>query len=72
MAVRAVSLEGRIVWLATDQGAYYTDPGSRPYGWSYVPDLPDRDLSVILPLPDGSAWIGTMSAGLIHFEPAKE
>ncbi len=72
VAVRAVSLEGRIVWLATDQGAYYTDPGSRPYGWSYVPDLPDRDLSVILPLPDGSAWIGTMSAGLIHFEPAKE
>ncbi len=70
LAVRDVKLGEQTIWIATNQGAFYVHQ-ARYTGeiWSYISGLPDRDLSAILPLPDGSVWIGTMTTGLIHFEP---
>ncbi|MBN2005664.1 MAG: hypothetical protein JXA21_20070 [Anaerolineae bacterium] len=69
VVVRDVNLNGQTAWIATNQGAFYSYPQDYGYGWSYISDLPDQNLSAVLPLPDGSAWIGTLDAGVIRFVP---
>jgi hypothetical protein len=54
------------VWIATNQGAFYSNQAER---WTYVGGIPVRDLTAVLAMPDGSAWIGTADVGLIYFEP---
>lgn len=74
ISVRQISLDEttRNIWIATSQGAFYqrlVDPERERGGWTFIAGLPDRDLTAVLPLPDGSVWLGTANAGVIHFVP---
>ena len=65
----AVWLEGT-VWIATEQGVFFQrDEQGWVYGWAYVSGLPERNTTAVLPLPDGSTWIGTAAHGLVRFVP---
>lgn len=71
LEVRQISVEKRkgSSWIATNQGAFIREPGG---SWQPVLGLPSRDITTIQPLPDGSAWVGTADAGLLHFVPERE
>ena len=73
LAVRDVGATDQAAWIATSQGVFYTPLESWPNEtWVYASGLPVEDLSVVLPLSDGSAWLGTVDAGVIHFELEEE
>lgn len=57
------------LWIATNQGAFYRQ-GMDMHGqnWTYVAGLPSRDVTTVLPMPDGSVWLGTANAGLVYFK----
>lgn len=68
--VRLHEPSGRL-WIATGQGAFFQEPFDPGYeqDWTYLAGLPVEDLTAVLPLPDGSAWLGTAAAGVLFFEP---
>ncbi len=73
LAVRDVRLGEDKAWIATSQGAFYTPLEEWPEtSWVYLTGLPEQDISVVLPLPDGTVWLGTMDGGAIHFDPMGE
>jgi hypothetical protein len=63
------------IWLATNQGVFFAqrtvllEHGYGPSIWTALADLPTRDFTGVLPLEDGTVWLGTASQGLIHFIP---
>jgi len=58
-----------ILWIATNQGVFYRQ-GMDMHGQNrtYVAGLPSRDVTIVLPMPDGSVWLGTANVGLVYFE----
>ena len=62
----SVDTDGGSVWIATNQGAFRREPDG---DWRAVMGLPSRDITTILALPGGGAWIGTADAGLLHVVP---
>jgi ligand-binding sensor domain-containing protein len=57
------------LWIATNQGAFYRqEMDMHGQNWTYVAGLPSRDVTTVLPMPDGSVWLGTANAGLVYFK----
>ncbi len=66
---------GDKLWVATNGGVFLFNPATRHADALAVdPDhgngLPDASARVLLPLRDGSLWVGTYGHGLAHWQPA--
>ena len=67
---------GRL-WAATNRGVALFDPADHIV--SFLPEdaagargLPDVDVRCLLLARDGTLWIGTANAGLMHYDPSRQ
>jgi hypothetical protein len=70
------------IWIATNQGVFshqnltgdafltWMQPWTQisPVTWIYLTGLPTRELTHVLPLPDGQLWIGAQDQGVIYVQ----
>ncbi len=62
------------LWAATSHGVFLLDPVARtasllPVDPARADALPDRSVRALIVGRDGSVWMGTMSAGLVRYQP---
>jgi diguanylate cyclase (GGDEF)-like protein/PAS domain S-box-containing protein len=67
---------GRL-WVASNRGVALFDPAYHMV--SFLPEdatgtrgLPDADVRCLLLARDGTLWIGTANAGLMHYDPSRQ
>jgi hypothetical protein len=74
--VRQVAYEPAtgMVWVATNQGVFRAPAyeEGRSGRWAPIGGIPSSNVTAVLPLADGSAWIGTADSGLFHFTPEED
>ncbi len=73
---RRLIADGQRIWEMTDQGIFLAEFKDTPsadgnFAHYYLGDLPVRDFQTVLPMPNGSLWIGSTDHGLFHYFPSE-